>query len=109
MTDDPNRGAEPDPSNEEPDAEDSPAMAAQEEARRELRRNMLRSIITEPLLSRINENPTGVFDVIIALNELYQGGLAGALEKAQERAREWGRALRTTLMAAETGARAAAA
>ena len=90
MTDDPNRGAESDPSNEEPVAEVSPSMAAQKEARKELRSNMLRSIVTEPLLSRINERPTGVFDVIIALNELYQGGLAGALEKAQERAREWG-------------------
>jgi subtilisin family serine protease len=90
MTDSPNRGPEPDPSHEEPDVDESPSIAAQKEAQKDLRRNMLRSIVTEPLLSRINENPNRLFDVIIALNELYQGGLAGALQKAQERAAEWG-------------------
>ena len=50
---------------------------------------MLRSTVTEPLLSRINANPDGVFDVIIALNELYQGGLDGALAEAEKRAKAW--------------------
>ncbi len=61
-----------------------------EEPRRELRKNMLRSIITEPLLGRINEHPEGAFDVIISLNELFKGGMAGALEAVRNRANEWG-------------------
>ena len=64
------------------------SIAAQER-QKELRRNMLRSTVTEPLLSRINANPDGVFDVIIALNELYQGGLDGALAEAERRAKAW--------------------
>lgn len=62
---------------------------AQLEARSELRRNMLRSIITEPLLSRIFADPNGSFDVIISLNELHRGGIAGALEMVKQRAVEW--------------------
>lgn len=77
------------PKNEEPNADESEAMAVQEDAQKELRRNMLRSTVTEPLLSHINTNPKGVFDVIIALNELYQGGLAGALVEAEKRAVAW--------------------
>src|SRR5215210_6215615 len=38
--------------------------------RDDLRFNMLRSVLTEPLLSRVQEEP-GPFDVIISLNELY--------------------------------------
>ncbi len=60
-----------------------------EESRRELRRNMMRSIVTEPLLTRINENPSGVFDVIVALNELFEGGLEGALRAVEKQAEAW--------------------
>ena len=59
------------------------------EAQLELRRNMLRSIITEPLLSRLRKNPTESFDVIISLNEFYQGGLPGALLEVERQAKEW--------------------
>ena len=56
----------------------------------ELRRNMLRSIITEPLLSQMQERPDERFDVIISLNELYQGGLREALAQVERRAHAWG-------------------
>lgn len=69
-----------------PKTEPSDAQAA----RLELRRNMLRSIITEPLLTRLNERPSETFDVIIALNELFKGGMSGALEAVEKRAAEWG-------------------
>lgn len=62
---------------------------AQLEARKELRRNMLRSIITEPLLSKIQADPTGSFDVIISLNELYRGGISAAIDMVRHRADEW--------------------
>lgn len=67
----------------------SPAPSGKEKELDELRRNMLRSIVTEPLLSRIQEKPRATFDVIIALNELYQGGLEQALDQVQRRAEEW--------------------
>lgn len=72
------------------DAASQPARSAKEKEHEELRRNMLRSIITEPLLSRIQEQPRAKFDVIISLNELYQGGLESALEQVQRRAVDWG-------------------
>ena len=67
----------------------APPKPAQIEAREDLRRNMLRSIITEPLLSKIQMDPTGTFDVIISLNELFGGGLAAALVLVKERADLW--------------------
>jgi len=60
------------------------------DARQELRRNMLRSIVTEPLLSRIRDNPEGMFDVIISLNEFYKDGMAEALRIVRQRAHDWG-------------------
>lgn len=68
---------------------DAPLKPGQLEAREDLRRNMLRSIITEPLLSKIQMDPTGTFDVIISLNELFGGGLAAALVLVKERAELW--------------------
>lgn len=59
------------------------------ESRSELRRNMMRSIVTEPLLTQITDSPDGVFDVIIALNELYQGGLEAALAEVKRQAEAW--------------------
>ena len=67
----------------------APPKPGQLEAREDLRRNMLRSIITEPLLSKIQMDPTGTFDVIISLNELFGGGLAAALVLVKERAELW--------------------
>ena len=67
----------------------APLKPGQLEAREDLRRNMLRSIITEPLLSKIQMDPTGTFDVIISLNELFGGGLAAALVLVKERATLW--------------------
>ena len=67
----------------------APLKPGQLEAREDLRRNMLRSIITEPLLSKIQMDPTGTFDVIISLNELFGGGLAAALVLVKERAELW--------------------
>ena len=36
---------------------------------------MLRGVVTEPLLSEVRRDPKGSFDIIIALNELYPGGI----------------------------------
>jgi len=58
--------------------------------RKQLHRDMLRSIVTEPLLSKVQANPQGSFDVIVSLNEYFKGGVSAALELAKERARAWG-------------------
>jgi subtilisin family serine protease len=55
----------------------------------DLRFNMLRSVLTEPLLSKVQEAPTRPFDVIISLNELYVGGVGAALAIVEERAKDW--------------------
>ncbi len=60
-----------------------------ERSRSELRRNMMRSIIAEPLLSRLHERPADFFDVIIELNELYRGGREAAMLAVQRQALEW--------------------
>ena len=57
--------------------------------REDLRFNMLRSVLTEPLLSKVQEDPSGRFDVIISLNELYKDGLPAALKVVEARANEW--------------------
>lgn len=62
---------------------------AYERARMAMRRDMMRSIITEPLLSRMQGRSREKFDVIIELNELYRDGLAGALEVVQQQAKRW--------------------
>jgi len=52
----------------------------------DLRLNMMRSVVTEPLLSRAQAaNPAVKFEVIIALNELYKGGIAAAREAVAKR------------------------
>jgi subtilisin family serine protease len=61
----------------------------------EMRMDMMRSIITEPLLSRVQEqvksgNPDVRFDIIIALNELFEGGIPAAVEQVSKRANELG-------------------
>src|SRR5687768_12199592 len=50
----------------------------------EMRLDMMRSIITEPLLSQVQEKVTqgamtARFDVILAINEFYHGGVPKAL------------------------------
>jgi len=81
--------ASTDPAPPEPQPTAALPTIAQLEAREELRRNMLRSIITEPLLSKIHADSTGSFDVIISLNELYRGGISAAIDMVKQRAAEW--------------------
>ena len=57
--------------------------------RQELQRNMQRSIVTEPLLSEVLQNKKSRHDVIISLNEFYEGGMRKATEIVAEMAREW--------------------
>lgn len=57
--------------------------------REDLRFNMLRSVLTEPLLSKVQNDPDGCFDVIISLNELFKGGIGTALQIVEQRANEW--------------------
>jgi serine protease AprX len=75
---------------------DEAARRAAERRRRpeEMRLDMMRSIITEPLLSQVQEKVAAgrlqdTFDVIIALNELFEGGIAAALTHVVRRAAEW--------------------
>ena len=79
----------PGTSAEEPGATPEATERKTSESQLELRRNMLRSIITEPLLSRLRDKPNESFDVIIALNEFYKGGLPGALIEVERQAKEW--------------------
>jgi serine protease AprX len=58
--------------------------------RDELRMDMMRSVVTEPLLSKVQANPTAKYEVIIALNELFEGGIEKALQYVEERAKAWG-------------------
>lgn len=62
----------------------------------EVRINMMRSVVTEPLLSQVRRNRGGSFDVIISINELFQGGIAEALRQIEQRAKNWGVAYTTT-------------
>lgn len=58
--------------------------------RDELHTNMMRSIVTEPLLTRVqNAKPDDKFDVIVVLNELYSRGMRAAQEEVEKRADEW--------------------
>jgi len=51
----------------------------------------MRSVVTEPLLSKVLQaKPEQKFDVIISLNELYSGGLEASLGLVKARAEEWG-------------------
>lgn len=66
----------------------------QKKATIEVRDDMMRSIITEPLLSELRDaivkrKTDATFDVIISLNELFSGGMSEALRYVRERADEW--------------------
>ncbi len=70
------------------------APGAQKEERDTVRLDMMRSIVTEPLLSKVqtaklNGLVDARFDVIIVLNEIYSEGIDGALQRVKERADEW--------------------
>ncbi|MGE0703900.1 MAG: S8 family peptidase [Vicinamibacterales bacterium] len=67
------------------------AAAGDDQGRRrgELRLDMMRSIVTEPLLTLIRAQPRRKFDVIIAINEVFEGGLEAALREIERRATEW--------------------
>lgn len=62
---------------------------AYERARMAMRKDMMRSIVTEPLLSRIQGRSREQFDVIIELNEFYRDGLDGALAVVKKQATLW--------------------
>src|SRR5947209_15921920 len=59
----------------------------------DIRLDMMRSTVTEPLLSRValamREDPECKFEVIIALNETFSGGVEGAMHWIKQRAHEW--------------------
>ncbi len=62
---------------------------------KEIRLDLMRSIVTEPLLSKVSKaklegDPNHKFDVIIALNEFFQSGIERALQWVEKRAQEWG-------------------
>ncbi|HEV7915529.1 MAG TPA: S8 family serine peptidase, partial [Albitalea sp.] len=56
----------------------------------EMRQDMMRSIITEPLLSEVRQRPDDKFDIIIVLNELFSGGMTRALAEVKARAETLG-------------------
>jgi subtilisin family serine protease len=69
-------------------------MHEQQARRDDMRLNMMRSIVTEPLLSRVqdakeNDRLDDRFDVIIALNEMFSGGVPAALDYVKQRAEQW--------------------
>jgi subtilisin family serine protease len=52
---------------------------------------MMRSVVAEPLLSKVNTAAPGTqFEVIVWLNETYELGMAAALREVEKRAKEWG-------------------
>jgi serine protease AprX len=57
----------------------------------QIKLDMTRSIITEPLLGQVMKDLSKAekFDVIISLNELFPGGLDGAMKQVVKRAKEW--------------------
>ncbi len=56
---------------------------------KQMRREMMRSIVTEPLLSMVQDRPQDKFEVIISLNERYKGGIKEAKELVEQRADAW--------------------
>ncbi|MDB4892084.1 MAG: isp 2 [Gemmatimonadetes bacterium] len=75
-------------------AEDAKAMKADRLARHEdIRVNMLRSFVSEPLLSAVRDavndgRSDASFDIIISLNEFYRDGMARAQQLVEERAKQ---------------------
>jgi serine protease AprX len=67
---------QPDPAPKQPDPTPKPPDATpnQTDPRDELRRDMMRGLITEPLLSQIKDNPKNTYSIIISVNEQFQDG-----------------------------------
>lgn len=67
----------------------------QKDKSEQIKLDMTRSIITEPLLSKVmeagrtSETIGRKFDVIISLNELFSGGVDNAMKYVIERGKEW--------------------
>jgi serine protease AprX len=62
----------------------------QKKQREQITLDMTRSIVTEPLLSRVKAaQPDDRFDVIISLNELFSGGVEAAMKYVVQRAADW--------------------
>src|SRR5215831_15917937 len=62
--------------------------------RDDMRMNMMRSVVTEPLLSRVQAaltqgRPDDRFDIIISLNEMFAGGIKSAGLEVWDRALKW--------------------
>ena len=57
--------------------------------REDLQLNMLRSVVTEPLLTNVRAKPDGRFEVIISLNEFYWEGMGAASQIVADMARQW--------------------
>ena len=56
----------------------------QTKQREQITLDMTRSVVTEPLLSRVKAaKPDQTFDVIISLNELFSGGVEAAIGKTR--------------------------
>jgi len=73
----------------------------QDKRRDEMRVNMMRSLVTEPLLSRVQSktkegHADEKFEVIISLNEMFRNGVPAAQKEVMKRAEEWGVAYRTS-------------
>jgi subtilisin family serine protease len=71
-----------------------PTGTASPEHREGIRLDMMRSIVTEPLLTKLNtaiivdKTPDKKFDVIVSLNELFPGGIPGAMRWVVQRAQQ---------------------
>jgi hypothetical protein len=66
----------------------------QDTRRQDMRMNMMRSVVTEPLLSRVQSalsqgRPDDRFEVIISLNEMFREGQAAAEKYVRERCAKW--------------------
>jgi subtilisin family serine protease len=81
------KGAGPPPADTGPDELDQT---------RRLRLDMMKSVVTEPLLSGVQNDPQGIFDVIIAANELFEDGIEAAIRQIESQAKTWGAPCRTT-------------
>ena len=67
----------------------------QDAERKLMRMEMMRSLVTEPLLSQVQlaikeDRANDRYDVIISLNEMFTGGVPAAMKLVRMRADEWG-------------------
>jgi subtilisin family serine protease len=57
-----------------------PQAERQAYSREDLRRDLLRGVVTEPLLGHVTEKPEASYDIIVALNEFFPEGIEAAHE-----------------------------